>query len=178
MIAYARAFLDDNAPLAHGSHADATKYSVEQGQLVVTLKDGKSGLANPEQFTGYQGDAKAPSAILPKHNDLHFEIQIDADSPIGKTDAAHVKDVLMEAAVSTIIDCEDSVAAVDAADKTQLYRNWLGLMQGHLSEEVTKNGKTFKRSMNPDREYTAPDGSKKVTLCTAVRCSSCPTSGI
>lgn len=160
VIAYARAFLDDNAPLAHGSHADATKYSVEQGKLVVTLKDGaKSGLANAEQFAGYQGDAKEPSAILLKHNDLHFEIQIDANHSIGKTDAAHVKDVLIEAAVSTIIDCEDSVAAVDAADKTQLYRNWLGLMQGHLAEQVTKNGKSFTRSMNPDREYTAPNGS-------------------
>ncbi|WP_250516582.1 malate synthase G [Caballeronia sp. INDeC2] len=160
VIAYARAFLDDNAPLDHGSHADATKYSVEQGKLVVTLKDGgKSGLANAEQFAGYQGDAKEPSAILLKHNDLHFEIQIDANHSIGKTDAAHVKDVLIEAAVSTIIDCEDSVAAVDAADKTQLYRNWLGLMQGHLAEQVTKNGKTFTRSMNPDREYTAPNGS-------------------
>ncbi|BAO92279.1 malate synthase G [Caballeronia cordobensis] len=159
VIAYARAFLDDNAPLAHGSHADATKYSVEQGKLAVTLKDGaKSGLANAEQFAGYQGDAKEPSAILLKHNDLHFEIQIDANHSIGKTDAAHVKDVLMEAAVSTIIDCEDSVAAVDAADKTQLYRNWLGLMQGHLSEQVTKNGKSFTRSMNPDREYAAPNG--------------------
>ncbi|BBQ01669.1 malate synthase G (plasmid) [Burkholderia sp. SFA1] len=159
VIAYARAFLDDNAPLAHGSHADATKYSVEQGKLAVTLKDGaKSGLANAEQFAGYQGDAKEPSAILLKHNDLHFEIQIDASHSIGKTDAAHVKDVLMEAAVSTIIDCEDSVAAVDAADKTQLYRNWLGLMQGHLSEQVTKNGKSFTRSMNPDREYAAPNG--------------------
>ena len=160
VIAYARAFLDDNAPLDHGSHADATKYSVEQGKLVVTLKDGvKTGLANAEQFAGYQGDAKEPSAILLKHNDLHFEIQIDASHSIGKTDAAHVKDVLIEAAVSTIIDCEDSVAAVDAADKTQLYRNWLGLMQGHLAEQVTKNGKTFTRSMNPDREYTAPNGS-------------------
>ncbi|KAK43675.1 malate synthase [Caballeronia jiangsuensis] len=160
VIAYARAFLDDNAPLAHGSHADATKYSVEQGKLVVTLKDGaKSGLANAEQFAGYQGDAKEPVAILLKHNDLHFEIQIDASNFIGKTDAAHVKDVLIEAAVSTIIDCEDSVAAVDAADKTQLYRNWLGLMQGHLAEQVTKNGKSFTRSMNPDREYTAPNGS-------------------
>ncbi|MCG7401088.1 MULTISPECIES: malate synthase G [Caballeronia] len=159
VIAYARAFLDDNAPLDHGSHADATKYSVEQGKLVVTLKDGgKTGLANAEQFAGFQGDAKDPSAILLKHNDLHFEIQIDADNFIGKTDAAHVKDVLMEAAVSTIIDCEDSVAAVDAADKTQLYRNWLGLMQGNLAEQVTKNGKTFTRAMNPDREYAAPNG--------------------
>ncbi|KDR32585.1 MULTISPECIES: malate synthase G [Caballeronia] len=159
VIAYARAFLDDNAPLDHGSHADATKYSVEQGKLVVTLKDGgKTGLANAEQFAGFQGDAKEPSAILLKHNDLHFEIQIDADNFIGKTDAAHVKDVLMEAAVSTIIDCEDSVAAVDAADKTQLYRNWLGLMQGNLAEQVTKNGKTFTRAMNPDREYAAPNG--------------------
>ncbi|BBU32972.1 malate synthase G (plasmid) [Burkholderia sp. THE68] len=160
VIAYARAFLDDHAPLAHGSHADATKYSIEQGQLTVTLKNGsKSGLENGEQFAGYQGDAKEPSAVLLKHNDLHFEIQFDANHSIGKTDAAHVKDVLMEAAVSTIIDCEDSVAAVDAADKTQLYRNWLGLMQGHLAEQVTKNGKTFTRAMNPDREYTAPDGS-------------------
>ncbi|MDR5734531.1 malate synthase G [Caballeronia sp. LZ025] len=158
VIAYARAFLDDNAPLAHGSHADATKYSVEQGKLVVTLKDGRSSLANPEQFAGFQGDATAPSAVLLKHNDLHFEIQIDANHSIGKTDAAHVKDVLMEAAVSTIIDCEDSVAAVDAADKTQLYRNWLGLMQGQLSEQVSKNGKTFTRSLNADREYTAPNG--------------------
>ncbi|GAB5096013.1 malate synthase G [Caballeronia sp. HLA56] len=159
VIAYARAFLDDNAPLAHGSHADATKYSIEQGKLVVTLKDDKSRLANPEQFAGFQGDASAPHAILLKHNDLHVEIQIDADHPIGKTDGAHVKDLLMEAAVSTIIDCEDSVAAVDAADKTALYRNWLGLMQGNLAEQVTKNGKSFTRSLNPDREYTAPDGS-------------------
>jgi malate synthase len=156
VIAYARAFLDDNAPLAHGSHADATKYSIEQGKIVVTLKDGKSRLANPEQFAGFQGDASAPHAILLKHNDLHVEIQIDADHPIGKTDGAHVKDLLMEAAVSTIIDCEDSVAAVDAADKTALYRNWLGLMQGNLAEQVTKNGKSFTRSLNPNNGTVQP----------------------
>ncbi|SAL63719.1 malate synthase G [Caballeronia choica] len=158
VIARARAFLDDNAPLADGSHADATRYSIEQGRLVVTLKDGPTGLANPEQLAGFHGEASAPTAVLLKHNDLHFEIQIDASDAIGKTDAAHVKDVLIEAAVSTIIDCEDSVAAVDADDKVQLYKNWLGLMKGDLAEEVTKGGKTFTRKMNPDREYATPNG--------------------
>ena len=158
VIARARAFLDDNAPLADGSHADATRYSIEQGRLVVTLKDGPTGLANPEQLAGFHGEANAPTAVLLKHNDLHFEIQIDANDAIGKTDAAHVKDVLIEAAVSTIIDCEDSVAAVDADDKVQLYKNWLGLMKGDLAEEVTKGGKTFTRKMNPDREYATPNG--------------------
>lgn len=158
VIARARAFLDDNAPLADGSHADATRYSIEQGRLVVTLKDGPTGLANPEQLAGFHGEASAPTAVLLKHNDLHFEIQVDASDAIGKTDAAHVKDVLIEAAVSTIIDCEDSVAAVDADDKVQLYKNWLGLMKGDLAEEVTKGGKTFTRKMNPDREYATPNG--------------------
>lgn len=158
VIERARAFLDDSAPLADASHADATHYGVEHGRLVVTLNDGRTGLANPEQFAGFQGDPKAPSAVLLKHNDLHFEIQIDAADPIGKTDAANVKDVLIEAAISTIIDCEDSVAAVDANDKVQLYRNWLGLMKGDLAEEVTKGGKTFKRRLNADREYAKPDG--------------------
>ncbi|WP_213778592.1 malate synthase G [Caballeronia sp. dw_276] len=159
VIARARAFLDEAAPLANGSHADATAYRVESGKLAVALKNGSSALKSPEQFVGFQGDANAPSAILLKHHGLHFEIQIDATDSIGKTDSAHVKDVLMEAAVSTIIDCEDSVAAVDAADKVQLYRNWTGLMKGDLAEDVTKNGKTFTRRLNADREYTAPDGS-------------------
>jgi malate synthase len=164
VIAYARKFLDEAAPLANGSHADATRYSVQNGKLVVALKNGTSELAAPAQFIGYQGGASEPSAVLLKHNGLHLEIQIDANDSIGKTDAAHVKDVVVEAAVSTIIDCEDSVAAVDASDKVQLYLNWLGLMNGDLTEEVTKNGKTFTRRLNADREYVGADGKTPVKL--------------
>lgn len=159
VIAFARAFLDESAPLAAGSHVDSTAYRIDAGKLVVALKGGSNtGLRDDAQLIGYQGDASAPTAILLKHNGLHFEIQIDASTPVGQTDAAGVKDVLMEAALTTIMDCEDSVAAVDADDKVVVYRNWLGLMKGDLSESVSKGGQTFTRTMNPDREYTAPNG--------------------
>ncbi|CAI8763776.1 MULTISPECIES: malate synthase G [Pseudomonas] len=159
VIAFARAFLDESAPLAAGSHVDSTAYRIEGAKLVVALKGGSnSGLRDDAQLIGYQGDASAPTAILLKHNGLHFEIQIDASTPVGQTDAAGVKDVLMEAALTTIMDCEDSVAAVDADDKVVIYRNWLGLMKGDLAESVSKAGQTFTRTMNPDREYTAPNG--------------------
>lgn len=159
VIAAARAFLDESAPLATGSHAEVGSYRIEGGKLLVTLANGDiSGLRDADQLVGFQGEASAPIAILLKHNGLHFEIQIDAASPIGSTDAAGVKDVLMESALTTIMDCEDSVAAVDADDKTLVYRNWLGLMKGDLSEEVSKGGSTFTRTMSPDRVYTRPNG--------------------
>ena len=159
VIAFARAFLDESAPLANGSHADASAYRIEGGKLLVSLGDGEiTGLRDATQLAGYQGEASAPIAILLSHNSLHFEIQIDASSPIGSTDKAGVKDVLMESALTTIMDCEDSVAAVDAEDKTLVYRNWLGLMKGDLAEAVSKGGSTFTRTMNPDRVYTRPDG--------------------
>jgi len=159
VIAAARAFLDESAPLAAGSHAEATGYRIEGDKLLVTLANGDiSGLRDADQLVGFQGETGAPIAILLKHHGLHFEIQIDASSPIGSTDAAGVKDVLMESALTTIMDCEDSVAAVDADDKTLVYRNWLGLMKGDLSEAVSKGGSTFTRTMNPDRVYTRPNG--------------------
>ncbi|NLC09128.1 MAG: malate synthase G [Gammaproteobacteria bacterium] len=159
VIAYARAFLDKAVPLAAGSHAESTGYRIADGKLIVALKGGtNTGLDNDAQLVGYQGDAQNPTAILLKNNGLHIEIQIDPDNFIGKTDAAGVKDIILEAAITTIIDCEDSVAAVDADDKTLVYRNWLGLMKGDLSESVTKGDKTFVREMNPDREYTGLNG--------------------
>ncbi|UCZ83000.1 malate synthase G [Pseudomonas sp. L5B5] len=159
VIAFARAFLDESAPLAAGSHVDSVSYKIAGGKLVVGLEGGtNSGLRDDAQLIGYQGDAAAPTAILLKHNGLHFEIQIDATSPVGQTDTAGVKDLLMEAALTTIMDCEDSVAAVDADDKVVIYRNWLGLMKGDLAEEVAKGGKSFTRTMNADREYTGANG--------------------
>ncbi len=164
VIAFARAFLDEAAPLSAGSHAESTGYKIADGKLIVSLKGGSnSGLRDDAQLIGFQGPAAEPIAILLKHNGLHFEIQIDASTPVGETDAAGVKDVLMEAALTTIMDCEDSVAAVDADDKVVIYRNWLGLMKGDLAEEVAKGGKTFTRTMNADRVYTGVDG-KDVTL--------------
>ncbi|AOE82971.1 malate synthase G [Pseudomonas sp. TCU-HL1] len=161
VIAFARAFLDEAAPLEGASHVDATAYVVKNGQLAVTLKNGNEvGLKNAAQFIAVQGDAAKPAAVLLKNNGLHFEIQIDPSSPIGQTDAAGVKDVLMESALTTIMDCEDSVAAVDANDKVVVYRNWLGLMKGDLAEAVSKGGQTFTRTMNPDRVYTKADGSE------------------
>ena len=164
VIAFARAFLDEAAPLSAGSHAESTGYKIADGKLIVSLKGGSnSGLRDDAQLIGFQGPAAEPIAILLKHNGLHFEIQIDASTPVGQTDAAGVKDVLMEAALTTIMDCEDSVAAVDADDKVVIYRNWLGLMKGDLAEEVAKGGKTFTRTMNADRVYTGVDG-QDVTL--------------
>ncbi|NMO00317.1 malate synthase G [Gordonia sp. TBRC 11910] len=170
VIAFAKAFLDKAVPLEHGSHADATRYVVDGDKVTVVLGDTESDspatppsdtttFADPSAFVGYRGDALAPSAILLRHHGLHLEIQIDASSPIGSTDAAGVKDVLVESAITTIMDFEDSVAAVDADDKVLGYHNWLGLNKGDLSEEVAKGGKTFTRTLNPNRVYTAPDGS-------------------
>lgn len=168
VIEYARYVLDRTAPLKKGSHIDSTGYAVKGGKLVVTLKGGKKGaetttLADAAQFIGYQGKASAPSSVLLQHNGLHLDIRIDRGTPIGKTDAAGVSDLVVEAALSTILDLEDSVAVVDAEDKVLAYRNWLGILQGTLTESVTKDGKTFTRGLNPDREYTSPKG-KPVAL--------------
>ncbi len=162
VIAWTHYFLDDSVPLAKGSHADATNYTLHDKDgrkvLVATLKNGsESGLRDPSQLIGYVGD-KTPSVVLLQNNGLHIELHIDRDHPIGKLSAAGVKDIVLESAMTTIQDCEDSVAAVDAEDKTLVYRNWLGLMKGTLSDTFVKNGKSMTRTLNPDREYTAADG--------------------
>ncbi|WP_338796941.1 malate synthase G [Pseudomonas monteilii] len=159
VIAYGRQFLDTSAPLAGASHSDAKAYAINQGALQVTLADGRQvGLQNPAQMRGYQGEPNTPTAILLQHHQLHFEIRIDPANIIGQQDLAGVKDILLEAALTTIIDCEDSVAAVDADDKVNVYRNWLGLMKGDLSEQVSKGGKTFSRTLAADRQYHGANG--------------------
>ncbi len=163
VIAWAKAFLDDVAPLEGARHADVGAYRVEAGALVARTPAGDRRLVDPSRFSGHRGDAAAPSAILLANHRLHVEIRVDRAHPIGGTDAAGVADVLMEAAVTTIMDCEDSVAAVDAEDKALAYRNWLGLMRGDLIEPVSKDGKRFDRRLAADREYHGPDG-KPVAL--------------
>lgn len=159
VIGFGRNFLDEAVPLAGGSHKDAAEYAISDGKLLVTLSNGtKTSLADSEKLAGYQGNADSPSAVLLKNNGLHFEIQIDRSHSIGKTDMAGVKDILLEAALTTIMDCEDSVTAVDAEDKVLVYRNWHGLMTGNLSASFKKGSKTMTRTLNPDRTYSSVSG--------------------
>ena len=163
VIAYARDFLNHHCPLAQGDHSAVTAYRVVDGALQVTLSDGTdTGLTEPSQLRGYIGSPGAPTSVLLRHNGLHIEIQVDPQSPIGATDTAGVKDVVLEAALTTIQDCEDSVAAVDAEDKALAYRNWLGLMRGDLADSFDKGGKTMTRRLNADRGFTTPDGGELV----------------
>jgi malate synthase len=160
VVAWVRAFLDEAVPLDGASWREAKSFSVASANLVVTLLDGRTtGLERPERFAGYLGATTPLSQFLLKNNGIHIEVLVDASSAIGKADPANISDVWLEAAITTIQDCEDSVAAVDAEDKVAVYRNWLGLMKGDLEEQVTKGGKTFTRRLNPDIDYTAPDGS-------------------
>ena len=160
VIAFAKNFLNETFPLAQGSHADATQYAVEANKLVVRLKDGSTTtVADSSKFVGYNGEASAPTEIVLKNNGLHaIIIEVDATSPVGKTDAAGVKDLVLEAAITTIQDLEDSVAAVDAEEKVEGYRNWLGLMKGTLEESIEKNGKTITRKLNADRTFKNVEG--------------------
>jgi len=159
VIEYARHVLDRTVPLQRGSHVDSTAYRVDAGKLLVTLKDGSvTGLARPAQFVGFQGETSTPAAILLAHHGLHLDLRIDRTAPIGAVDPAGVSDLVLEAALSTILDLEDSVAVVDADDKVQAYGNWLGILEGTLTAEVRKGGQTFTRRLNRDREYTGANG--------------------
>jgi malate synthase len=161
VIAYARTFLDQAAVLAKGSHSDATSYQIKDGKLAVTLKDGSiTTLADASKFVGYQGATDHPTSVLLINNGLHIDIQIDRNHLIGKTDAAGIADLVIESALSTILDLEDSIAAVDADDKVVGYKNWLGILKGTLVEKVSKGGKSFDRTLNADRQYTAAAGSQ------------------
>ncbi len=163
VIAYARDFLNKHCPLAAGDHTQAAAYTIVDGKLQVALTDGKnSALASPEQLVGFTGQADKPTSVLLRHNGLHIEIQIDPSSPIGATDKAGVKDVVLESALTTIQDCEDSVAAVDAEDKVVVYKNWLGLMRGDLTDTFRKGGQDLTRTLNADRIFTAADGGELV----------------
>ncbi len=159
VIEYARYVLDRCVPLKKGSHIDSTAYRVVDNNLLVTLKNGQQvGLKNPAQFVGFQGEMDAPKSVLLSHHGLHLDIRVDRAHPIGATDPAGVADLVLESALSTILDLEDSVAVVDAEDKVLAYGNWLGIIEGTLTEEVSKGGKTFTRGLNPDRRYTGPRG--------------------
>ena len=159
VIAFCRDFLDQSVPLASGSHHDSTNYTVENGRLVVTLKNGETvGLQDEDKFVGFQGEANEPNSILLKNNGLHIDIQIDPNHPVGKTDAASIKDIVIESAITTIMDCEDSVTAVDAQDKLEVYQNWLGLIRGELTASFRKGDQTIERKFNDDRVYKTPDG--------------------
>ncbi|WP_065091872.1 malate synthase G [Rhizobium leucaenae] len=165
VIAWVRDFLDTAAPLASASWKDVAGFAIQGGTLAIESKKGAAALADAGHFAGYLGDPGAPSHILLKNNGIHIEIVIDAGTAIGKADPAAISDVRLESAITTIMDCEDSIAAVDAEDKAEVYRNWLGLMKGDLTEEVSKGGKTFTRHLNPDVTYTAPDGSSFELHC-------------
>ncbi len=163
VIAWARAFLDVSAPI-DGAWEDVKSLSIADGELTITLQDGgQRGLKNPAQFAGYHGDPASPSAVLLKKNGLHLEIVIDPESAVGRSDAAHIADIILESALTTIVDCEDSVAAVDAEDKVVVYRNWLGLMKGDLTEEVSKGRESFTRRLAEDRRYLDRKG-RELTL--------------
>ncbi|MCZ4280258.1 malate synthase G [Kiloniella laminariae] len=159
VIAWARSFLDQAAKLERGSHRDAICYNIRDGRLQITLEDGtRTGLAKGTEFLGYSGDPKAAYSLLLRHNNLHLEIVVDRTRGIGRNDPAGVVDIILESALSTIMDCEDSVAAVDAGEKVEVYRNWLGLMKGDLAISFSKGEKTITRSLDPDRSYLSPEG--------------------